>query len=105
MALSFLLQIVKGVNHIHCRGIIHRDIKSANILIKTGGILKLADFGFADFVNNSNSKCPYNVGSPVYMSPEAYSYSQYSVKSDVWSIGMIFYELLLGCQPFNGYTW
>lgn len=45
---------------------------------------------------------PYNVGSPLYMSPEAYTKSEYSYKSDVWGLGVIFYEMLLGSQPFKG---
>lgn len=100
MAIRVLFQITKAVNYIHGKGIVHRDIKSGNVLLKAGLQIKLADFGFADFLKPRNQPEKFNVGSPVYMSPEAYMYSQYSTKSDVWSLGMIFYEMLVGGQPF-----
>lgn len=57
IALGFLEQILKAVNHMHSLGIIHRDIKSANVLIQSGDILKLADFGFATFIHNTPTQC------------------------------------------------
>lgn len=94
--------MIRAVNHIHCKGILHRDIKSANILISNGGRLKLADFGFAEFIGYDFAKGMYSVGSPIYMAPEAFAESEYSFKSDTWSIGIILYEMLIGEQPFNG---
>lgn len=98
-ALRILLQIVKAVNHIHSKNILHRDIKSANILLKNNFTVKLADFGFASFMM-SQPNTRYTVGSPVYMSPEHFLQNQNSIKCDTWGIGMIFYEMLMGFQPF-----
>jgi serine/threonine protein kinase len=66
------------------------------------GVAKLGDFGFAEFVGHDFAKGMYSVGSPIYMSPEAFADSEYSYKSDTWSIGIILYEMLIGYQPFNG---
>jgi serine/threonine protein kinase len=101
-ALYILTQIARAVNHIHCKGILHRDIKSANILLRGGNHIKLADFGFAEFIGYDFAKGMYSVGSPIYMSPEAFVDSDNSFKSDCWSIGIILYEMLIGQQPFNG---
>ena len=87
-------QILQGLQHIHSKGVIHRDIKSANILLKKG-TPKIADFGFAEFANERQGG-GYNVGSPLYMSPEAYRKSQYSEKRDCWAAGIILYEMLSG---------
>lgn len=100
-ATHILYQLTQGLCHIHSKGYLHRDIKTANILLKDG-IPKIADFGFAIQVENAQGRLPYNVGSPLYMSPEAYTKSEYSYKSDVWGLGVIFYEMLLGSQPFKG---
>lgn len=97
-----ITQLIKAVHHIHSKGILHRDIKTANILLRNGNQVKLADFGFAEFVGLDFAKGQYSVGSPIYMSPEAFVDSEYSVKSDSWSIGIVLYEMLLGKQPFNG---
>lgn len=105
MALSTIYQVVKAVNYIHGLGILHRDIKSGNILVKNGLHVKLADFGFAGLIEQDNKSKSYTIGSPLYMSPETYRNSQYSAKSDVWSIGMVFYEMLVGGQPFANATW
>lgn len=100
MALKILHQIVRAVKYIHDRNIIHRDIKSANMLLKSDFTVKLSDFGFASFLKNHNTQEKFNVGSPLYMSPEAQAYQQHSVKSDTWALGMILYEMLMGRQPF-----
>lgn len=70
-------------------GFLHRDLKPANILIKDKNI-KIADFGFAKRAT-SNTKESVNVGSPLYMSPEALQGNIYTVKNDIWSIGVIMY--------------
>lgn len=93
-ALSIFKQIIKGLQHIHSKGVIHRDVKTANILLKKG-VPKIADFGFAEFISERQGG-GYNVGSPLYMSPEAYRKSQYSDKSDTWAAGVILYEMLIG---------
>ena len=74
--------------------VIHRDLKPANILLNDGEC-KIADFGFCTFAD-SVEKSGYNVGTPLYMSPEALKANIYSFKSDVWAIGIIFYEMLHG---------
>ena len=91
--------ILVGLNDMHKKGIIHRDIKPANILLHNG-IAKIADFGFAKFYNQPE-KTPCNVGTPLYMSPEIFKFTQYSFKSDVWAFGCLMYEILIGCPPFN----
>lgn len=81
--------------------IIHRDIKPANIL-KSNGVYKLADFGFAIVENEFESIIKkFNVGTPVYMSPETVQFNQYSEKSDIWSLGIVLYLMVYKELPFN----
>lgn len=80
--------------------IIHRDIKPANILIKQG-VFKIADFGFARQVDNNNDLMMSIAGTPFYMAPQVLLHEPYSSKCDVWSLGMIAYELLFGKLPFT----
>lgn len=77
----------------------HRDLKPANILLRDHTV-KIADFGFAKKASGS-AKESVNVGSPLYMSPEALQGNIYTVKNDVWSIGVIFYEMLHGRAPWK----
>ncbi len=80
--------------------IVHRDLKLANIFIKKG-VLKLADFGFAIRSQDCYEKFEYNVGSPYYMPPESLKFNRYSYKSDVWSIGIMAYEMIYGRLPWK----
>ena len=77
-------------------GIIHRDIKPANILVASNGVPKLADFGFATTPNSPPLLPNVNVGSPLYMSPQALKNNKYSDKSDIWAIGVSAFEILFG---------
>ena len=88
-----------GFVHIADSGFLHRDLKPANILLKDKTV-KIADFGFAKRAG-SNPKESCNVGSPLYMSPEALQGNIYTVKNDIWSIGVILYEILHGKAPWN----
>lgn len=84
--------------------IIHRDIKLANIL-KSKGIYKLADFGFALEQQSQESIIrKFNVGTPLYMAPELIEHNSYSEKSDIWALGIVFYQMIFGVHPFIGKT-
>ena len=81
----------------------HRDLKPANIFFNEGKV-KIADFGFAIRNSDIRKNANYNVGSPVYMPLEALNDNQYSSKSDIWAIGVIFYEMLTGHTPWKAKT-
>jgi serine/threonine protein kinase len=102
-AMSIMNQIINGYNNMQTRGIIHRDLKPANIFLKNGEV-KIADFGFAMKQADCRKYSSYNVGSPVYMPPEALSENKYSFKSDIWALGVIYYELLTGKTPWRAKT-
>ena len=96
-------QIIIGYSNMHKSSIIHRDLKPANIFLKNGEI-KIADFGFAMKSVDGKKYCSYNVGSPIYMPPEALNENKYSFKSDIWAIGVIFFEMLTGKTPWKAKT-
>lgn len=102
-AVPLMNQVIRGYNNIQSRGIIHRDLKPANIFLKDSTI-KIADFGFAMRQSDSRKYSSYNVGSPVYMPPEALNENKYSFKSDIWALGVIYYEMLTGKTPWRAKT-
>ena len=91
---------MKGVEYLHNNGIIHRDLKPANILMK-GDSCKISDFGFAKSLQDENTVMKSIVGTPLYMSPQILKKSKYTTKSDLWSIGLIYYEMLQGRTPWR----
>ena len=85
--------LINGFKYLVQSGIIHRDIKPANILLGADGIWKIADFGFS--VNSAEQiDKKINVGSPLYMSPEATIHNHYSFMSDLFSYGLVFYQII-----------
>eukprot|EP01105_Mastigella_eilhardi_P001941 TRINITY_DN12385_c1_g1_i5.p1 TRINITY_DN12385_c1_g1~~TRINITY_DN12385_c1_g1_i5.p1 ORF type:complete len:448 (+),score=105.94 TRINITY_DN12385_c1_g1_i5:437-1780(+) len=99
-------QLAAGLETLYKKNIIHRDLKPQNLLLHKDrrGVmtLKLADFGFARFVDNQQELLATICGSPLYMAPEVLHNEKYSRKSDLWSVGVILFEMLTGCQPFGG---
>ena len=98
-AKGFLRDIMSGAKYLHKNGIIHRDLKPANILLKRG-VCELSDFGFAKSLNSEDTVMKSIVGTPLYMSPQILKKLKYTAKSDLWSIGLIYYEMLHGKTPW-----
>lgn len=97
----YFSQLVCGLKYLDSHSIIHRDIKPSNILLTAGGkVLKIADFGFAKKVTD-NSLNETMCGSPLYMAPEIIGNNTYNNQTDLWSIGMILYEMLYAYHPFR----
>ena len=104
-ALHFITQIVKALGHAHSRGIIHRDIKPHNIMVLKDGSVKVADFGIARLVSGGHSTLTQEaLGSVHYISPEQARGSHVDARSDLYSAGVVLYEMITGRLPFEGDT-
>ena len=102
-AIDIMLQLTDGMIHAHDSYIIHRDLKPQNIMIKDDGQLKITDFGIAMALNSTQLTQTNSVmGSVHYLPPEQASGKGSTIKSDIYSMGIIFYELLSGSLPFRG---
>ncbi|CAD8144278.1 unnamed protein product [Paramecium pentaurelia] len=98
--INILKQILNGYHQLYLNSIIHRDLKPANILMHQG-IPKLADFGFAKKIDFENDLMTSIAGTPLYMAPQVILRQPYTSKCDIWSLGMILYELLFQKPPIN----
>lgn len=104
LALFILYQVSLGLYHAHSKKVIHRDIKPHNILISTDGEVKLTDFGIAKTSDESESVTSPGtiIGTPAYMSPEQFSdSSEITFQSDIYSLGVVFYEMITGVKPYK----
>jgi serine/threonine protein kinase len=99
-ALPIAFDLLRGLAYAHSKGIIHRDIKPANILLTSEGQAKIADFGVARPLNSSLTTTRSLVGTPNYMSPEQVKTTPVSPRSDLFSAGVVIYEMLTGTKPF-----
>lgn len=96
------VQLLLALLHVHSKNILHRDIKSQNIFLSKGGILKLGDFGISRVLNSSASMAKTMVGTPFHLSPEMCNDEPYNAKSDVWALGCLLYELITLKRAFDG---
>jgi eukaryotic-like serine/threonine-protein kinase len=95
------LQVARALNHAHFRGIIHRDIKPANVMISKRGDVKLMDFGIArDETLSDLTETGTGLGTPSYMSPEQILGDKLDQRTDIWSLGVVYYQMLCGKKPF-----
>jgi predicted Ser/Thr protein kinase len=95
-------QVCSALDHAHQNGIVHRDIKPANIMILDNGLVKVTDFGIAKMVTMGMTQAGQVLGTPNYMSPEQVKGRQVDGRSDIFSLGIILYELVTGEKPFGG---
>lgn len=102
-AVDALCQIAEALNYAHHRGFVHRDVKPANILFRDEGTVLLSDFGIAKALNESTqlTALGWTVGTPEYMSPEQVRGKRVDARSDLYSLGIVFYEMLMSIKPYQ----
>ena len=101
-SLHFISQIMRGLSHAHSRGIIHRDIKPQNIMVLRDGSVKVADFGIACLADSAQTLTQEALGSVHYISPEQARGDRPDARSDIYSSGVVLYEMLTSRLPFEG---
>lgn len=103
---NFVGQILRGLEYLHGRGIVHRDIKGANILVDNKGGVKISDFGISKKVETVGARGGHLSlqGSVFWMAPEAVQQKGYTLKADIWSVGCLIVEMLTGTHPFPDLT-
>jgi serine/threonine protein kinase len=102
--LFIFLQLCLALDHIHSKKMMHRDLKTANVLLTTTGLVKLGDFGFSRQYEDSLSNPVGSTfcGTPYYLSPELWRRAPYSKKSEMWALGVVLYEVIALKRPFGG---
>ena len=101
-AVELAAQVADGLAYAHEHGVVHRDVKPANIMVVRGGLVKIADFGVARMRSSGRGYDKQVVGSPRYMSPEQVLRRRAEHRSDIFSLGVVLYETLTGAPPFSG---
>jgi CHASE2 domain-containing sensor protein/tRNA A-37 threonylcarbamoyl transferase component Bud32 len=102
--LAIVADTAEALDYAHSQGVIHRDVKPANIMLLKNGRIKVTDFGIAKAVSSSQTKTGVILGTPNYMSPEQINGQEIDGRSDIFSLGVVFFQLLTGELPFRGKT-
>src|SRR5271163_450980 len=102
--LDYAMQACRAFDFAHKRGIVHRDIKPGNVMVSKEGTVKVVDFGIARILETSRTQTGMLIGTFAYMSPEQYHGEHADERSDIWSFGVLLYELLSYQRPFAGLT-
>jgi serine/threonine-protein kinase len=102
VAVEWITQLLRGLDYAHARGVVHRDIKPANLLITREAQVKVTDFGVARIESSTLTQTGSMIGTPSYMSPEQFRGEAIDGRSDVFSAGIVLYQLLTGTRPFVG---
>ena len=100
--LHFGMQIAKALEHAHSRGIVHRDIKPHNVMVLKNGSVKVTDFGIARIMSKGNTLTKEALGSVHYISPEQAKGGRVDNRSDLYSLGVVMYEMMTGRPPYDG---
>lgn len=102
LILDYFVQMCLAVKYLHDRKIVHRDLKPSNFFLCKNGIIKLGDFGLAHLLPSTQAMLTTRIGSPFYLSPEICKGEIYNMKTDIWSLGCVLYEMCTLRHPFNG---
>ncbi|XP_054276261.1 serine/threonine-protein kinase fused-like [Macrosteles quadrilineatus] len=101
VALPIICDLISALYYLHSNRVLHRDLKPQNVLITEEGVAKLCDFGFARSMSRGTHVLTSIKGTPLYMAPELIEESPYDHNADLWSLGCIIYEMLVGAPPFT----
>lgn len=100
--MRIMTDLLNGLQFSHARGVVHRDIKPANVMLTSDGQAKIADFGIARIESSSMTQAGTVLGTPAYMSPEQFMGQVVDSRTDIYSSGVLLYQLLTGERPFEG---
>lgn len=101
---KYFIQIIFGLKYLHYNNIIHRDIKCSNIFLDQYDNIKIGDFGTSKILTEYLNYGQTQIGTPYYMAPEIFKRIRYTNKVDIWSLGIVLYELITLDVPFKGYN-
>lgn len=102
--LDWFVQIVAALRAMHARSILHRDLKAANVFLTSRNLIKVGDFGISKMLEKNGGLASTTIGTPYYLAPEVINGEPYGLKADVWSLGVLLYEMMALRKPFEATT-